>query len=196
MWAYLILTIGSLVFWALYQMAPSGLQLFAVNNVDRNVRGWLIAPSGSRTSTRSSSSWGGLSCPRRSSDCARAGGRSTFPEQFAAALFLMALGFLVLPAGIAFANPAGMVADVCAAAANNGYLNILKWARENECPWDETTCSWAASSGQFQTLKWAKDNGCPWNEDTITEALKQGHWNVAIWAIDNGCPKPKILEYQ
>ena len=34
MMAYLILTVGSLMFWSLYQMAPSGLQLFAVNNVD------------------------------------------------------------------------------------------------------------------------------------------------------------------
>ena len=34
MTAYLILTLGSLVFWSLYQMAPSGLTLFAVNNVD------------------------------------------------------------------------------------------------------------------------------------------------------------------
>ena len=30
MWAYLILGMGSLVFWSLYQMAPNGLQLFAV----------------------------------------------------------------------------------------------------------------------------------------------------------------------
>ena len=34
MTAYLILTIGSLMFWSLYQMAPNGLTLFAVNNVD------------------------------------------------------------------------------------------------------------------------------------------------------------------
>ena len=44
MWAYLILTLGSLVFWSLYQMAPSGLQLFAVNNVDRKVWGVEVAP--------------------------------------------------------------------------------------------------------------------------------------------------------
>src|SRR5205085_3869356 len=44
MWAYLILTIGSLVFWALYQMAPNGLQLFAVNNVHLRVWGIEIAP--------------------------------------------------------------------------------------------------------------------------------------------------------
>ncbi|MFX7984946.1 hypothetical protein ABTK69_19645, partial [Acinetobacter baumannii] len=30
MQAYLVLTLGSLVFWSLYQMAPSGLQLYAV----------------------------------------------------------------------------------------------------------------------------------------------------------------------
>src|SRR5256714_487138 len=34
MTAYLILTIGSLMFWSLYQMAPSGLTLFAVHNVN------------------------------------------------------------------------------------------------------------------------------------------------------------------
>src|SRR3546814_1640206 len=44
MWAYLILTLGSLVFLALYQMAPSGLQLFAVNNVDLHVWGITVAP--------------------------------------------------------------------------------------------------------------------------------------------------------
>src|SRR4029079_14124451 len=32
--AYLILTVGSLMFWSLFQMAPSGLMLFAVNNVN------------------------------------------------------------------------------------------------------------------------------------------------------------------
>src|SRR5947199_10680161 len=34
MTAYLILTIGSPMFWSLYQMAPNGLMLFAVHNVN------------------------------------------------------------------------------------------------------------------------------------------------------------------
>ena len=38
MTAYLILTVGSLMFWSLYQMAPSGLMLFAVNNVEPDGR--------------------------------------------------------------------------------------------------------------------------------------------------------------
>src|SRR5439155_109244 len=44
MTAYLILTIGSLMFWSLYQMAPSGLMLFAVNNVDLMVGPVKIQP--------------------------------------------------------------------------------------------------------------------------------------------------------
>jgi POT family proton-dependent oligopeptide transporter len=44
MTAYLILTIGSLAFWSLYQMAPSGLMLFAVNNVDLMVGPVKIQP--------------------------------------------------------------------------------------------------------------------------------------------------------
>ena len=34
----------SLVFWSLYMMAPSGLQLFAVHNVRLEVWGYTIAP--------------------------------------------------------------------------------------------------------------------------------------------------------
>src|SRR5438094_2687616 len=44
MTAYLILTIGSLMFWSLYQMAPSGLMLFAINNVDLMIGPAKIQP--------------------------------------------------------------------------------------------------------------------------------------------------------
>src|ERR1700747_2129565 len=44
MTAYLILTIGSLMFWSLYQMAPNGLMLFAVHNVDLMVGPVKIQP--------------------------------------------------------------------------------------------------------------------------------------------------------
>src|SRR6267142_1671915 len=44
MTAYLILTLGSLMFWSLYQMAPSGLMLFAVHNVNLMVGSVEIQP--------------------------------------------------------------------------------------------------------------------------------------------------------
>jgi len=30
---------------------------------------------------------------------------------------------------------------VCETATTDGHLEVLKWARENGCPWDEETCS-------------------------------------------------------
>jgi len=110
MWAYLVLTLGSLVFWALYQMAPSGLQLFAVNNVDRNVWGIEIAPQWIQNINTVVIVVGG---PLMSALFVRLRARGwniDIPKQFSAALLLMGLGFLALPVGIALADGRGMVA--------------------------------------------------------------------------------------
>ena len=50
--AYLITALGSLVFWALYQLAPMGLMLFSEHNINLNVYGIQVAPQWIRTSTR------------------------------------------------------------------------------------------------------------------------------------------------
>jgi proton-dependent oligopeptide transporter, POT family len=108
MWAYLILTIGSLVFWALYQMAPSGLQLFAVHNVDRNVWGIEIAPQWIQNINTIVIVVGG---PLMSALFTRLRARGTkidVPKQFAASLVLMGVGFLALPIGISFADEKGL----------------------------------------------------------------------------------------
>ena len=44
MGAYLILALGSLVFWTLYQLAPMGLMLFTEHNINLNVWGIRVAP--------------------------------------------------------------------------------------------------------------------------------------------------------
>jgi hypothetical protein len=49
----------------------------------------------------------------------------------------------------------------CADAAGGGHLEVLKWARENDCPWDELTCVSAAKHGHLEVLQWARTNGCP-----------------------------------
>jgi POT family proton-dependent oligopeptide transporter len=109
MWAYLILALGSLVFWALYQMAPAGLQLFAVNNVERHVWGREIAPQWIQNINTVVIVLGG---PLMSALFARLRARGwniDIPRQFAASLVLMGFGFLALPAGIVLAH-GGMVA--------------------------------------------------------------------------------------
>ena len=51
--------------------------------------------------------------------------------------------------------------NFCADAAAEGHLNVLRWARENGCPWDERTCKLAAEEGHLEVFNWACANGCP-----------------------------------
>jgi len=78
--------------------------------------------------------------------------------------------------------------SLCALAAALGQLEILKWLRENNFPWDEETCRRAASGGHLEVLQWACANGCQWNERTCTGAAQGGHLEVLQWAHANGCP--------
>jgi hypothetical protein len=81
--------------------------------------------------------------------------------------------------------------DLCRKAAKKGHLSILKWARENGCPWDEDTCSFAAEKGHLEVLQWAHANGCPWDEDTCSFAAANGHLSILQWVRKNGCPWDK-----
>ncbi len=110
MWAYLVLTIGSLVFWALYQMAPSGLQLFAVNNVNRKVWGVEVAPQWIQNINTVVIVVGAPLMSALFTKLRARGWKIDVPKQFAASLILMGIGFLALPLGIAFADESGMSA--------------------------------------------------------------------------------------
>jgi len=107
MWAYLILTLGSLVFWSLYQMAPNGLQLFAVNNVRLRVLGLDIAPQWVQNINTVVIVVGGPILAWAFARLRNRGWRIDIPQQFTASLLLMGLGFLVLPVGIHHADAAG-----------------------------------------------------------------------------------------
>ena len=37
-------------------------------------------------------------------------------------------------------------------------LEVLKWTRESQAPWDEWVCAYAAEGGHLKELKWAKEN--------------------------------------
>jgi len=105
--AYLILTLGSLVFWSLYQMAPNGLQLFAINNVDLHVWGIEIAPQWVQNINTVVIVVGGPLMASLFGRLRARGWNIDIPRQFAVALLLMGLGFLALPVGIALASAAG-----------------------------------------------------------------------------------------
>ena len=74
-------------------------------------------------------------------------------------------------------------------------VGVLRWARENGCPWDEKTCYCAAMEGNLDVLKYAHENGCPWDEWTCSNAAKGGHMNVLEYAHENGCPWEEFTCY-
>ncbi|GGC66183.1 peptide MFS transporter [Undibacterium terreum] len=110
MWAYMILTSGSLVFWSLYQMAPSGLNLFAESNIDRMVWGVEIAPAWIQNINSFTIMIGGPLTAMLFDKLRKKGWQIDLSKQFATSLILIGLGFLVLPLGIMLAGSDGMVA--------------------------------------------------------------------------------------
>ena len=52
---------------------------------------------------------------------------------------------------------------------------MLKWLREQHCPWTRRTCEWAAYGGQLEVLKWAREHGCPWTAATRDRAATMGY---------------------
>lgn len=111
MQAYLVLTLGSLVFWSLYQMAPSGLQLYAVGNVWMNVWGLPVAPQWVQNINTVVIVIGGPWLAALFARWRAKGWPVDIPMQFSASLVLMGLGFLALPLGIQLADPATGRAD-------------------------------------------------------------------------------------
>ena len=73
-------------------------------------------------------------------------------------------------------------------AAEGGHLNVLKYAHENGCPWNEYTCEAAAEGGHLDVLKYAHENGCRWGQGVCTAAARAGHLDVLKYARENGCP--------
>ncbi|MEY2562590.1 MAG: proton-dependent oligopeptide transporter, family [Verrucomicrobiota bacterium] len=107
MTAFLILALGSLMFWSLYQMAPSGLMLFAVNNVNLMVGPVQIQPQWIQNINTVCIV---LGAPLMASLFIRMrarGWKIDIPKQFAASLLLMAVAFLILPLGIKLAGGDG-----------------------------------------------------------------------------------------
>lgn len=106
MWAYLVLAVGSLVFWSLYQIQTSGLTLFFDRNVDPMVFGYKIQPQWVQNINTVVIVFGGPLLAALFAHLRGRGWRIDVPKQFATAVVLMGVGFLALPLGIGLADPA------------------------------------------------------------------------------------------
>ena len=61
---------------------------------------------------------------------------------------------------------------------------MLKWANENECPWNEAVPKAAAEGGHLEVLKWALANGCPWDKTQCANAaMSSSKTEVLDWIM-------------
>lgn len=109
MWAYIILALGSVIFWTLYQLAPMGLNLFIERNVDRNFFGIIIAPQWVQNINTVVIILGGPLFSILFTYLREKGININIPLQFSIALLLIGAAFAILPVGISMANAAGYV---------------------------------------------------------------------------------------
>lgn len=107
MWAFIFLAISSVIFWTLYQMAPMGLTLFFERNVNHRLLGFAIPPQWLQNINTVIIILGGPLMASLNQRLRRKGYKISLPFQFTTALFLIGLGFLLLPLGIHFADATG-----------------------------------------------------------------------------------------
>jgi hypothetical protein len=101
----------------------------------------------------------------------------------------------------------GWTMYLCDYAAKNGHLNVLKWARNNQCKWNSNVCSYAAKIGNLEIIQWInalpvyeqpkhkylvyrpRMQNCGWKSDQniCSSAIFNGHKHVVKWALENGC---------
>ncbi len=85
--------------------------------------------------------------------------------------------------------------DTTYVAAKNGWLNCLRYAHENGCPWDEHTTYGAVRNGYSYCLRYAHENDCPWDRTTTGIAAYLGHLNCIRYAYEHGCPWDEFTTY-
>ena len=105
--AFTILAVAFLIFWTVYQTAPMGLTLYFERNVDRNIGGFVIPPQWIQNINSIIIVLGGPTIALINQKLRAKGSRISIPFQFTTALFLIGIGFLLLPLGIYYANEKG-----------------------------------------------------------------------------------------
>lgn len=108
MFGYVILAVASIIFWALYQLAPMGLNLFIERNVDRHFLGILFAPQWIQNINTIVIILGGPLLSVVFSHMRDRGININIPLQFSFALLMIGIAFAILPIGISFANTQGL----------------------------------------------------------------------------------------
>ena len=80
--------------------------------------------------------------------------------------------------------------STCTAAAGQGHLDVLQFARAQvpPCPFGVYTSTAAASGGHLAVLRWLRAEGCPWDGGCSFAAAKLGNLEMLQWLSAEGCP--------
>ncbi len=74
-------------------------------------------------------------------------------------------------------DPPGSTKDSVLWATGRGYLGILKWLIENRYEWDKRVCACAARNNHLEVLKWAREDRpggpFPWDEWACAGAARE-----------------------
>ena len=83
--------------------------------------------------------------------------------------------------------------DCCSCAVRNGHLSALQYLHENGSPWSQLSSNFAAMYGHLSVLQYLHENGCPWGYITCLYAADREHWDCLQYAVDNKCDKWEIF---
>lgn len=76
---------------------------------------------------------------------------------------------------------------LCSAIHYEDNLEILKWFRQHEFPWDSSVTSEASRCNNFEALVWCIENGCPISPNICDYAIMNDNFEMLKWARSNGC---------
>lgn len=85
--------------------------------------------------------------------------------------------------------------SMCSMAALGGHLEILRWLRENGCPWNGAKYGiYAVHGSRLDVLEWLTESeGEYMNYYLIGQyAARNGRRECLEWALDNGCGKAGV----
>jgi hypothetical protein len=69
-----------------------------------------------------------------------------------------------------------------------GNIKLMKWLKENRCPWNYCTFSFATQHGNLENMKWLLDIKCSLDSSIFYYAAGHGNLENMKWLKANGCP--------
>jgi hypothetical protein len=78
-------------------------------------------------------------------------------------------------------------ANVLSWAAGAGQIATCEHLRSTGCDWDSDACDQAVSEGKDDMLRWLREQGCPWSVSGLcTRAVRYGYTHVLDYVIEQG----------